>query len=302
MQNPKPQVKENITKNFELEFIPNKRNKLNTSKEFKIENNYFVIKNENPDNSKQNNISFSINKLQIELKSENKNNDNNNISIINTQTDNSEILPIEEDSIFNIKVEIPVNGKNQFSTDFNFSLENKNSMNNGNKLYNIKNNNINDKNEFEEEISDASFGELYINIPKTGKYNLCQKIKELFPQNNIKIIIEKENKNKNCDKNINKNQNEINNNINIKNFEVKKENNHFINYNNYKRAKSEKKRNENPEKKGYYKYTNIPLEVPNNMKDIYKIYKTKSDTYIQTKKTKNYEYLRTLHNKFEFEI
>ena len=304
MQNPKPkpQVKENITKNFELEFIPNKRNKLSTSKEFKIENNYFVIKNENPDNSKQNNISFSINKLQIELKSENKNNDNNNISIINTQTDNSEILPIEEDSIFNIKVEIPVNGKNQFSTDFNFSLENKNSMNNGNKLYNIKNNNINDKNDFEEDISDASFGELNINIPKTGKYNLCQKIKELFPQNNTKIIIEKENKNKNCDKNINKNQNEINNNINIKNFEVKKENNHFINYNNYKRAKSENKRNENPEKKGYYKYTNIPLEVTNNIKDIYKIYKTKSDTYIQTKKTKNYEYLRTLHNKFEFEI
>ena len=134
-------------------------------------------------------------------------------------------------------------------------------------------------------MDDSDFN---INIPKSGDYTLCQKIKELFPSNNN--IIKKE-------KDININNN-IHNNINIKNLEINESNNFFINLDNIniKRAKSE---NKNNNKKNNF---NFSIEIPEHIKNINKIYKTKSFKRMSNKNYKNIEFIRILENKYEFEI
>ena len=128
-------------------------------------------------------------------------------------------------------------------------------------------------------------------MPKSGNYTLCQKIKELFPQNN-NIIKKKE------DINININNYKINdNNIHIKNLEVNESNNYFINLNNnyIKRSKSE---NKNNDKKNIYSFN---MEIPEHIRKIYKSYKAKTFKRMPNKKYKNIEYIRILTDKYEFE-
>ena len=115
-------------------------------------------------------------------------------------------------------------------------------------------------------------------MPKSGKYNLLQKINELFPKKFINISEDiKEN------------------NININNYKINKPNYYIINSNdNVLRAKSENKKYKNKKEKDH---------IPKHIKEIYKLYKTKSANTIESKyqKTKNVEYLRALQDKFDFE-
>ena len=105
----------------------------------------------------------------------------------------------------------------------------------------------------------------------------------------------------NINNNINNNNNihnNIHNNINIKNLEINESNNFFINLdnNNIKRAKSE---NKNNNKKNNF---NFSIEIPEHIKNINKIYKTKSFKRMSNKNYKNIEFIRILENKYEFEI
>ena len=299
--NESPTIKKNKTLNFikitkieELSYINNTQNKknilniLNKQNQF---NNLKIIKNneaifihdsllqsQNKKN-KNNKINLSTNKIQLEY----KNNFQNNINIIHNQTDDSNIIPIEQDKQKIIIEEKIFNELGNDISHFYIFIQGKKSSN-----LNINlNNSINST---EKDISDITVddSDFNINIPKSGDYTLCQKIKELFPSNNN--IIKKE-------KDININNN-IHNNINIKNLEINESNNFFINLDNIniKRAKSE---NKNNNKKNNF---NFSIEIPEHIKNINKIYKTKSSKRMSNKNYKNIEFIRILENKYEFEI
>ena len=297
--NESPTIKKNKTLNFnkitkieELSYINNTQNKknilniLNKQNQFNnlkiIKNNeaLFIhdslLKSQNKKN-KNNKINLSINKIQLEY----KNNFQNNINIIHNQTDDSNIIPIEQDKQKIIIEEKIFNELGNDISHFYIFIQGKKSSN-----LNL-NNSINST---EKDISDITVddSDFNINIPKSGDYTLCQKIKELFPSNNN--IIKKE-------KDININNN-IHNNINIKNLEINESNNFFINLdnNNIKRAKSE---NKNNNKKNNF---NFSIEIPEHIKNINKIYKTKSFKRMSNKNYKNIEFIRILENKYEFEI
>ena len=274
---------ENVKNNFELEILSDKRNKLNEPKELIIENKFFLIKNEDQNIKKE--IPFEINnKLEVEYKKENIN-INDIYNVINTENEDSEIIPIEQD---NNKITIfeksPKDNKinnNQICSNNNFFIKNTYSSNNESRLKS-KNNNFNNNNnsyDSEREFSDDLSNDLIdINVPKSGKYNLLQKINELFPKKFINI-----------------NEDIKENNININNYKINKPNYYIINSNiNALRAKSENKQYKNKKEKDH---------IPKHIKEIYKLYKTKSANTIESKyqKTKNVEYLRALQDKFDFE-
>ena len=209
--------------------------------------------------------------------------------MINIQTDDSNIIPIEQDKQRILIIDKLLKGYENNISHFHIFIQGKNYLN--------LNNTNNSKILTERDISDITYddSDININLPKSGNYTLCQKIKELFPQNN-NIIKREEEKNK-------LNNYEINgNNIHIKNFEIKESNNYYINFNNnkkrnIKRAKSENK-NININKKNNYSFS---LEAPEHIKNIYKLYKTKSAMRIPNKKYRNIEYIRILDHKFEYE-
>ena len=68
--------------------------------------------------------------------------------------------------------------------------------------------------------------------------------------------------------------------------------------NNIHRSKSE-----NKGKKINCIKTNLTTGVPRNVREIYKIYKKKSATVVKNgiKREKNFEYLRSLEDKFEYQ-
>ena len=272
---------ENVKNNFELEILSDKKNKLNEPKELIIENKFFLIKNENQNIKKD--IPFEINnKLEVEYKKENIN-INDIYNVINTENEDSEIIPIEQDNnkiiIFEKSPKDNKINNNQICSNNNFFIKNTYSSNNESKLKS-KNNNINDNSyDSEREFSDDLSNDLIdINVPKSGKYNLLQKINELFPKKFINISEDiKEN------------------NININNYKINKPNYYIINSNdNVLRAKSENKQYKNKKEKDH---------IPKHVKEIYKLYKTKSANTIESnyQKTKNVEYLRALQDKFDFE-
>ena len=304
--NESPTIRQNKTHNFsntiqvqELSFLIKNKNKEDIDNKSKQFNNLEIIKNNesefiNDPNSKSqdknnniNNKIFSKNKIQIEFKN-NYNNENSN-NMINIQTDDSNIIPIEQDKQRILIIDKLLKGYENKISHFHIFIQGKNYLN----LNNTNNSNI----LTERDISDITYddSDININLPKSGNYTLCQKIKELFPQNN-NIIKREEEKNK-------FNNYEINgNNIHIKNFEIKESNNYYINFNNnkkrnIKRAKSENK-NININKKNNYSFS---LEVPEHIKNIYKLYKTKSAMRIPNKKYRNIEYIRILDHKFEYE-
>ena len=284
----KPEKLNNVQKSFEFKIISNNKDKLNEAKELKIENIFFQINNKY-NLCKENNI-LSINNIEIEPKNDDtKENNKNIIYIINNENEDSDIIPIEQD-----KNNILFSGKNKFinyqiSPISNFCIENNILQNKENQFILKKNLNSIEGNNNTDEESDGEFintssDKFNVNLPKSGKYDLLEKITELFPQNNK----------------------EINNNIKINNLKVNKSNYYFINYNDKNkviRPKSENKINQNKEGKRNYIQTNLTLGVPDNVIEIYKIYKSKSGTKIKSysKKNKNFEYLRTLEDKFEYE-
>ena len=204
-------------------------------------------------------------------------------NVINTENEDSEIIPIEQDNnkiiIFEKSPKDNKINNNQICSNNNFFIKNTYSSNNESRLKS-KNNNINNNSyDSEREFSDDLSNDLIdINVPKSGKYNLLQKIKELFPKKFINI-----------------NEDIKENNININNYKINKPNYYIINSNNNAlRAKSENKQYKNKKEKDH---------IPKHIKEIYKLYKTKSASTIESKyqKTKNVEYLRALQDKFDFE-
>ena len=312
IHNSKPKINliENVDNNFELTIISNKKNDINKTNELKVENKYFEIINNNLNNN--NNMALSINNnLQIEFKNKDEN------DIINNQNEDSEILPIEPDNqrffIFEgiIKPkEIKYN--NQISSHFNFSLKSKNDslINNKNIYKNINNNkNENNNDNSEDEMPEGIYDDEEFNIylPKSGKYNLCEKINDLFNKDikkNIilpnkieeekKIEINKHKKNNNNLNNFNINNNKRNN------YKLNETNFIFNNYNYKLRSKSENKKIKNQDKTNYI-YTNITFGVPDNIREIYKMYKTKSAIGLKGRKSKSIEFLRILEDKYEYE-
>ena len=286
--NSKEKIKkiENVKNNFELEIISNKKNDINKKDELIIENNSLLIKNEKQDEKNQKDIPFIIEKLQIEYKNSNDNN------IINTEEkEDSEIIPIEQDNNIFILEKSPKENKlnnNPTFSNNNFSIKN---------TYSSNNNNINNNNNLdsEEEFSDnISKDIININIPKAGNYNLLGKINELFSQNIDEDIINNE---------IINLKESNNNNININNYKINKSSYYFINSDaNNLRSKSENKSFKNQEK-GNCVNKKIHIGVPEHIREMYKLYKTKSVTHINRnyKKDKNFEYLRTLQDKFDYE-
>ena len=279
---------ENVKNSFELEIISDKKNQLKEPKQLKIKNEFLTIKNESQNLKK--NIPFSIDKLEIELKGDN---------LMNAQIEDSDIIPIEKDNtnpiIFIKSPKDNTIKNNQISSNINLYIKNTYSSNDENRL-NSKNDFKNNDQNSEEDLSDDSIGNININLPKLGKYNLLEKITYLFPQN-IKENIEK---NKN-DKKINMPLFNKNNNIEINNLKINNANYYFFDSNlnyNIQRSKSE-----NKGKKINCVKTNLSKGVSRNIRENYKIYKKKSVTVIKRgiKKEKNFEYLRDLENKFDFQ-
>ena len=268
-----------------------KKNKLEEQKELTIENKFLIIKNENQSFKK--NIPLSINKLEIEFKGDNDN-------IINTQNEDSEIIPIEKDSkipvIYNKFPKDNTINNNHISSNFNFYIKNTYSSNDENILNSINNINSNNKLDSQEDLSNDSIDKININLPKSGKYNLLEKIIDLFPQNINENIEKNQNDEKIKLKTFNKN-----NNIKIKNLKINKSYLYFFDSNlnnNIHRSKSE-----NKGKKINCVKTNLTTGVPRNVREIYKIYKKKSATVVKNgiKREKNFEYLRSLEDKFEYQ-
>ena len=268
-----------------------KKNKLEEQKELTIENKFLIIKNENQSFKK--NIPLSINKLEIEFKGDNDN-------IINTQNEDSEIIPIEKDSkipvIYNKFPKDNTINNNHISSNFNFYIKNTYSSNDENILNSINNINSNNKLDSQEDLSNDSIDKININLPKSGKYNLLEKIIDLFPQNINENIEKNQNDEKIKLKTFNKN-----NNIKIKNLKINKSYLYFFDSNlnnNIHRSKSE-----NKGKKINCIKTNLTTGVPRNVREIYKIYKKKSATVVKNgiKREKNFEYLRSLEDKFEYQ-
>ena len=300
---PKINLKENVANNFEITIISNKKNVINKINELKIENKYFEIIKNNSNNNNKNNIPLAMNNnILIEFKNKAEN------DVINDQNEDSEIFPIEPDNqrFFIFEEIIKPKYTNQISSHFNFSLKSKNDS-----LLNNKNinENINNNNNSEDEIPEGIFEDEEFNIylPKSGKYNLCEKINDLFNKDMKKNIIlqnkiEEEkieiNNNKINDNNLN--NFEINNKIKINNYKVNETNFIFNNYNYKLRSKSENKKIKNQENTNYI-FTNITFGVPDNVQEIYKMYKTKSAIDLKGRKSKRTEFLRILENKFDYE-
>ena len=311
-------INQNYLKKFDnLKIISNNENFfIYNSKSQIIDNNLdfenISNHNYNSSNSKQYNSPFSLVKEIIE--SRNQLDENN---IINNEIDDSEIIPVEPDNQKNfiltefLKRKINKNENDNLILTFNNSklrgknILNKSKRNNkiinsnnnninlskSNKIYKSSNNNINLSNSnnninlsknknYENELSKS---EIIINVPKTVKNNNIRESKNKYNNNN-KI----------------KYNSEHNNSIEIKNFiDIKeKYNTNII----YIGGNPENHNLSNNKKRRRFININSSMSVPKHIKEMHKLYRTNSAKEIKRKKDKRFEYVRSLHDKFEFEF
>ena len=239
----------------------NNNNILNKSDGFKLEKKFFSLKNDNS-NIKKNNKKLSQENFNIEIKK------------INNENEDSEIIPIEPDNQNNLISGEKHRQKEIKNEDLilsnNYSFKKEKSLKNFNKK---ENENIVD---FKNDNSKDKFPnhKIRINFPKTDQNNLLE--------NNNKYLHKNE-----------KGENGQNKLIEINNFKTDK----LIIYINNTTTGNNK--NLNPENNNNHNRT--LRDVPNHIKEMYKLYRSKSVKEIKLRKYKNFEFLRTLHNKFDYE-
>ena len=260
-----------------------KNSKFSSNMNENYENNFLheIKYNQSKDNLNKSN-DFKYNKKIISRIKNNSNitNDKMNdylknqmeLNIINDQKTDSEINPLEPDNPKNfVMVESPkekekgVNNENKF----NFSPANKNSSNKNNryqKMYNFDNDNDNEK--------------------PNKKYN----------KGKITLRLSKSEDNLG-----NKKSNEQKKFIRINSSNTVKEEFDLNNNDNNNIKKPEVSKFDHSELKINYKPINASLLIPNHIKQMYKLLKTKINKQKRRKKYKSFEFLRTLHAKFEYE-
>ena len=301
INNCKSQIIENIENNFDLENISNQ--------------------NYNSSNSKQNNIRNSNGKDFIESR--------NQLEENNIEVDDSEILPIEPDNqknfILSEFLKQKSNKNENIILKFNNSKykQNNNSLIKNNKMNNIDKNNIN--NNINNNIDSNKYNNIYSNInnkiiDNNNHININNNKNDFdFIKSAIDINLPKTVKNnnfrdsKNKNKDIEKNKN-IYNSVQNNSIEIKG----LLDYNDNDNNNDNDKYDSNkiiyiggsskniqlPQLGNKRRFINInrSMSVPKHIKEIHKLYKNKSAKIIKRKKDKRFEYIRSLHDKFEFEI
>ena len=297
INNCKSQIIENIENNFDLENISNQ--------------------NYNSSNSKQNNIRNSNGKDFIESR--------NQLEENNIEVDDSEILPIEPDNqknfILSEFLKQKSNKNENIILKFNNSKykQNNNSLIKNNKMNNIDKNNIN--NNINNNIDSNKYNNIYSNInnkiiDNNNHININNNKNDFdFIKSAIDINLPKTVKNnnfrdsKNKNKDIEKNKN-IYNSVQNNSIEIKG----LLDYNDNENDKYDSnkiiyiggssKNIQLPQLGNKRRFINInrSMSVPKHIKEIHKLYKNKSAKIIKRKKDKRFEYIRSLHDKFEFEI
>ena len=297
INNCKSQIIENIENNFDLENISNQ--------------------NYNSSNSKQNNIHNSNGKDFLESR--------NQLEENNIEVDDSEILPIEPDNqknfILSEFLKQKSNKNENIILKFNNSKykQNNNSLIKNNKMNNIDKNNIN--NNINNNIDSNKYNNIYSNInnkiiDNNNHININNNKNDFdFIKSAIDINLPKTVKNnnfrdsKNKNKDIEKNKN-IYNSVQNNSIEIKG----LLDYNDNENDKYDSnkiiyiggssKNIQLPQLGNKRRFINInrSMSVPKHIKEIHKLYKNKSAKIIKRKKDKRFEYIRSLHYKFEFEI
>ena len=301
INNCKSQIIENIENNFDFENISNQ--------------------NYNSSNSKQNNIRNSNGKDFIESR--------NQLEENNIEVDDSEILPIEPDNqknfILSEFLKQKSNKNENIILKFNNSKykQNNNSLIKNNKMNNIDKNNIN--NNINNNIDSNKYNNIYSNInnkiiDNNNHININNNKNDFdFIKSAIDINLPKTVKNnnlrdsKNKNKDIEKNKN-IYNSVQNNSIEIKG----LLDYNDNDNNNDNDKYDSNkiiyiggsskniqlPQLGDKRRFINInrSMSVPKHIKEIHKLYKNKSAKIIKRKKDKRFEYIRSLHDKFEFEI
>ena len=243
--------------------------------------------------------------------------------------DDSEILPIEPDNqknfILSEFLKQKSNKNENIILKFNNSKykQNNNSLIKNNKMNNIDKNNIN--NNINNNIDSNKYNNIYSNInnkiiDNNNHININNNKNDFdFIKSAIDINLPKTVKNnnfrdsKNKNKDIEKNKN-IYNSVQNNSIEIKG----LLDYNDNDNNNDNDKYDSNkiiyiggsskniqlPQLGNKRRFINInrSMSVPKHIKEIHKLYKNKSAKIIKRKKDKRFEYIRSLHDKFEFEI